>query len=128
MREVDAIERCRCFTVEPGRDDPTFGRPWSGFHQHVKHDAVGIEPKHLFFGRVDPVWGCLTSSSRHAMRVVISGRPSGFDKTRYRARNTVEWATNKLKQSRAVVTRYDKRGYVFLGTVTAAALLIRLRS
>ncbi|WP_435877999.1 hypothetical protein [Streptosporangium canum] len=57
-----------------------------------------------------------------------SGRPSGFDKTRYRARNTVERATGKLKQSRAVVTRYDKRGYVLLGTVTAAALLIRLRS
>ncbi|WP_107047773.1 IS5 family transposase [Streptomyces sp. NRRL B-3229] len=32
------------------------------------------------------------------------------------------------KQFRAVATRYDKRGYVYLGTVTAAALLIWLRS
>lgn len=51
----------------------------------------------------------------------------GFDKERYNKRNTVERAINKLKQSRAVATRYDKRGYVFLGTVTAAALVVWLR-
>ncbi|MFC5253612.1 IS5 family transposase [Streptomyces nigrescens] len=56
------------------------------------------------------------------------GRPAHFDKIRYKARNTVERAINKIKQFRAVATRYDKRGYVFLGTVTAAALLIWLRS
>lgn len=47
---------------------------------------------------------------------------------RHIVRNTVERAVNKLKQFRAVATRYDKRGYVYLGTVTAAALLIWLRS
>ncbi|CAL9569146.1 hypothetical protein SUDANB21_04799 [Streptomyces sp. enrichment culture] len=36
-------------------------------------------------------------------------------------------AINRLKQSRAVATRYDKRGYVFLGAATTAALLIWLR-
>ncbi|WP_436849109.1 IS5 family transposase [Streptomyces atriruber] len=56
------------------------------------------------------------------------GRPPGFDKARYKDRNTVERAIGKLKQFRAVATRYDKRGYVYLGTVTAAALLIWLRS
>jgi transposase len=56
------------------------------------------------------------------------GRPPGFDSERYKKRNTVERAINKLKQSRAVATRYDKRGYVFLGTVTAASVVIRLRS
>ncbi|QIY54363.1 transposase [Streptomyces sp. RPA4-5] len=56
------------------------------------------------------------------------GRPPGFDKTRYKARNTVERAINKIKQFRAVATRYDKRRYVYLGTVTAAALFIWLRS
>jgi hypothetical protein len=56
------------------------------------------------------------------------GRPAGFDKARYRARSPVERAINKLKQFRAVATRYDKRGYVYLGTVTAAALLIWLRT
>ncbi|MFH8620870.1 IS5 family transposase [Streptomyces vietnamensis] len=56
------------------------------------------------------------------------GRPPGFDEDRYKKRNTVERAINKLKNSRAVATRYDKRGYVFLGTVTAAALVIWLRA
>ncbi|MFJ6581023.1 IS5 family transposase [Streptomyces sp. NPDC091368] len=56
------------------------------------------------------------------------GRPPGFDEDRYKKRNTIERAINRLKQSRAVATRYDKRGYVFLGTVTAAAVAIWLRT
>ncbi len=55
------------------------------------------------------------------------GRPPGFDEERYKKRNTVERAINKLKHARAVATRYDKRGYVYLGTATAAALAIWLR-
>jgi transposase len=56
------------------------------------------------------------------------GRPPGFDKERYAKRTTVERAINKLKQFRAVATGYGKRAYVHRGTVTAAALAIRLRS
>ncbi|WP_440582113.1 IS5 family transposase [Streptomyces flavofungini] len=56
------------------------------------------------------------------------GRPPGFDEERYKKRNTVERAINRLEHARAVATRYDKRGYVFLGTATAATLVIWLRT
>jgi len=67
------------------------------------------------------------SRAARARKGSRGGRPPGFDAQRYAKRNTIERAINKLKQHRAVATRYDKRGYVFLGTVTVAALRIWLR-
>ncbi|WP_329523415.1 IS5 family transposase [Streptomyces griseoaurantiacus] len=55
------------------------------------------------------------------------GRPAGSDRDRYRRRNEVERTIIRLKNSRAVATRYDKRAYVFHGTITAAAIRLRLR-
>ncbi|MFC8765897.1 IS5 family transposase [Streptomyces sp. NPDC057193] len=55
------------------------------------------------------------------------GRPTGFDPDRYRRRNEVERTINRLKNSRAVATRYDERAYVFHGTVTAAAVRLWLK-
>ncbi|WP_375256794.1 IS5 family transposase [Streptomyces sp. MNP-20] len=56
------------------------------------------------------------------------GRPTGFDSERYKKRNTVERAINRLKGFRAVATRYEKRAYIYLGTITLAALAIWLRT
>jgi transposase len=56
------------------------------------------------------------------------GRPTGFDKTTYKRRNEVERTINALKNSRAVATRYDKRAYIFHGTVTVAAIRLWPRS
>ncbi|MFD4548513.1 IS5 family transposase [Streptomyces sp. NPDC058466] len=54
------------------------------------------------------------------------GRPTGFDSEIYKRRNEVERTINRLKNARAVATRYDKRAYVFHGTVTVAAIRLWL--
>ncbi|MGW3209196.1 IS5 family transposase [Streptomyces sp. NPDC001135] len=51
-----------------------------------------------------------------------AGRPTGFDRGRYARRNEVERTINALKGFRAVATRYDKRAFVFHGTLTLAAI------
>ena len=75
----------------------------------------------------DPGEEQTTETARHAKARTAADRRAST-RTGTRASNTVERAINKLKQFRAVATRYDKRRYVYLGTVTAAALLIWLRS
>jgi transposase len=54
------------------------------------------------------------------------GRPPQFDTEAYKQRNVVERCINKHKQFRAVATRYDKREYIFAGTVDVASIRIWL--
>jgi transposase len=55
------------------------------------------------------------------------GRPPAFDAGCYKERNTVERCFSKLKQFRAVATRYDKREFIYQGTVDLASIRIWLR-
>jgi transposase len=55
------------------------------------------------------------------------GRPPAFDAARYKERNTVERCFGKLRQFRAVATRYDKREFMYQGTVDLASIRIWLR-
>lgn len=55
------------------------------------------------------------------------GRPPAFDPKIYQDRNTVERCVNKLRNTRAVATRYDKREYIYQGTIDVASIKIWLR-
>ena len=55
------------------------------------------------------------------------GRPPAIDPGRYKERNTVERCFSKLKQFRAVATRYDKRDYMYQATIDVAPIRIWLR-
>ena len=55
------------------------------------------------------------------------GRRPAFDPEAYKQHNTVERAFCRLRQHRAVATRYDKRDFVYRGTVDVAAIRIWLR-
>jgi transposase len=55
------------------------------------------------------------------------GRPPVFDREIYKDRNTVERCFNKLRQFRAVATRYDKRERIYQGTIDVASIRIWLR-
>lgn len=55
------------------------------------------------------------------------GRLPSFDADSYRQRNVVERAVNKLRCTRAVATRYDKRDFIYQGTIDVASIRIWLR-
>jgi transposase len=56
------------------------------------------------------------------------GRPPNFNKVRYKDRNQVERGFGRLKQFRAVATRYDKLKERYQATVTVASIMIWLRA
>ena len=56
------------------------------------------------------------------------GRPPAFDAELYKRRNVVERYFNKLKQWRAIATRYDKKALNYRGGVLLAALVLWTRT
>lgn len=56
------------------------------------------------------------------------GRPPSFDRERYRVRHTVERAINKLRNHRATATRYEKRDFIYRGTIAVTSIWIWLHN
>ena len=53
-------------------------------------------------------------------------RPKAFDRDLYKVRHLIENFFAKLKQFRAIATRYDKRAVHFLGAIHLAAAVLWL--
>lgn len=62
-----------------------------------------------------------------ARRGSSGGRPPNFDREKYRERNLVERCFNRLKQHRAMATRYAKRASLYRALVVIACVLIWLK-
>ena len=73
------------------------------------------------------------SSAADGSAAAVTARPTttyaapAFDASWYKKRNTVERCFSKLKQFRAVATRYDKRERIYQGTIDVASISIWLR-
>lgn len=67
-------------------------------------------------------------AAARAKKGSAGGRPPSFDTVRYRDRNTVEPTINKLRGCRATATRYDKRDYIYRGTIAVTSIRIWLRN
>ena len=55
------------------------------------------------------------------------GRPPTLDAERYKARNVVERCFGRLKQFRAIATRFDKLAARYLAGIRLASLILWLR-
>lgn len=62
----------------------------------------------------------------HLKRGSRGGRPPKFDAQTHKGRNVVERAVNRIKDFRAVATRYEKRGRNFLVVILVACIVMWL--
>ncbi|MFD9568738.1 IS5 family transposase [Streptomyces sp. NPDC059982] len=120
---IPTLERIRVLRTSGGRPrtrpDHVGGDKAYSSRQNRRYLRRQI--KHTIPERID-------QRANRQRRGSAGGRPTGFDKAIYKHRNEVERTFNALKCFRAVATRFDKRAYVFHGTVTVASLRLWLRS
>ena len=115
-RDLDAAD------LDPGRAwDPT---PPSTRGQGLQHPGDPRAPAPTRHHRDHP--RTRATSKPTAPRGRAGGRPPAFDRVAYRRRNVVERCFNRLKQYRAIATRYDKTATSYQGMIDLATLVMWL--
>ncbi|GAA4387246.1 hypothetical protein GCM10023147_11390 [Tsukamurella soli] len=66
--------------------------------------------------------------AHRAAKGSAGGRPRSLDEELYKLRNVVERFFNRIKQWRAVATRYDKLALTYRGTVVLAGIRLWLQA
>jgi transposase len=143
-----ADRRCRpisrVITAGHRHDSPIFAQVLAGIRiQRPGRGRPRTRPAHILADKAYSSRAIRTLLRRRGIRATIpqpadqirhrqargsrGGRPPAFDPDSYKQRNTAERAINKLKQFRAVATRYDKRDYMYQATLDIATIKIWLR-
>ena len=90
-------------------------------HPSTREFLRGKRIKHIIPERSDQI-------TRRKTKGTKGGRPPGFDAELYGLRNTIERAFNRLKQWRALATRYDKYAVTYLGGVLLGMTILTYRA
>ena len=112
----------------PGRlvDDRALGPTmWGGEIRRTQHAVIGVTCADARSNTRSP--SRETSGPTAGAAAAKEAGPQASTRRSTGRRNEVERTINRLKNFRAVATRFDKRAYVFHGTVTVAAIRLGLR-
>ncbi|GAA3707977.1 hypothetical protein GCM10023082_02530 [Streptomyces tremellae] len=114
--------RVRLRTGAPWRDLPERYGPWQTIDERFAR------------WEADGTWARLLEEAQRADQKAnrlrsgrAGGRPPAFDRGLYKARNVVERCFGRLKQSRAIATRFAKLAGRYRAGVHLAALILWLR-
>jgi transposase len=120
---VDALGNPTGFVLTPGQ-----AHDLHGADHLLPHVAAGVLIADKAFDAEDRVIKPLTAAGKIPVIPSKAGRkqPRPYDEELYKARHLIENFFAKLKQFRAIATRYDKRALNFLAGVYLAATVIWL--
>jgi transposase len=108
----------------PGR-----GRPWTRPHRVLADKGYSSRAIRQYLRRrgiLATIPERADQQANRRRRGPAGGRPPSFDSLAYRRRNVVERCFNRLKQYRAIATRYDKTAQSYHGMLDLATLLMWL--
>ena len=108
---------------------PGCGRPWTRPRRVLADKGYSTRAIREYLRRrgiAATIPERIDQQAHRRRRGTAGGRPPRFDRNIYRRRNVVERCFNRLKQYRAIATRYDKTAVSYRGMLDLATLLIWL--